>query len=61
MPGHRRGGAAVAAPLPAAEVARILAELHQAGLLHGTVEPGHVVSTVGAAPILVGLGRGGAV
>ena len=59
---------AVAAPLPAievagaaAEVARILAELHQVGLVHGAVEPGHVVLDGGGGVILVGLGYGGTV
>lgn len=57
---------AVAAPLPvlevagvAAEVARLLAGLHEAGLVHGAVEPGHVVLDGAGGLILVGLGDGG--
>jgi len=57
---------AVAAPLPlfevagvAAEVARILACLHEAGLVHGAVEPSHVVLDGAGGVILVGLGDGG--
>ena len=43
----------------AAEVARLLAGLHEAGLVHGAVEPGHVVLDGAGGAILVGLGRGG--
>ncbi len=57
---------AVAAPLPvlevagvAAEVAKVLAGLHEAGLVHGAVEPGHVVLDGAGGLILVGLGDGG--
>ncbi|MEO5679231.1 MAG: hypothetical protein ABIS47_06145, partial [Acidimicrobiales bacterium] len=57
---------AVAAPLPvgevagvAAEVASLLAGLHEAGLVHGAVEPGHVVLDGEGGAILVGLGDGG--
>jgi hypothetical protein len=57
---------AVAGPLPvlevagvAAEVARLLAGLHDAGLVHGAVEPGHVVLDGARGAILVGLGHGG--
>jgi len=57
---------AVAAPLPilevagvAAEVARLLAGLHEAGLVHGAVEPSHVVLDGDGGVILVGLGAGG--
>lgn len=57
---------AVADPLPvvevagvAAEVARLLAGIHEAGLVHGAVEPGHVVLDGAGGAILVGLGRGG--
>lgn len=57
---------AAADPLPvaevagvAAEVARLLAELHAAGLVHGAVEPGHVVLDGAGGAVLVGLGRGG--
>lgn len=57
---------AVAGPLPvlevagiAAEVARLLAGLHDAGLVHGAVEPGHVVLDGPRGAILVGLGHGG--
>jgi len=57
---------AVAPPLPvlevagvAAEVARLLAGLHEAGLVHGAVEPGHVVLDGTGGAILVSLGRGG--
>ena len=57
---------AVAGPLPvlevagvAAEVARLLAGLHDAGLVHGAVEPGHVVLNGAGGAILVGLGHGG--
>ena len=57
---------AVAGPLPvlevagvAAEVARLLAGLHDAGLVHGAVEPAHVVLDGERGAILVGLGHGG--
>jgi len=57
---------AVAGPFPvlevagvAAEVARLLAGLHDAGLVHGAVEPGHVVLNGAGGAILVGLGHGG--
>jgi hypothetical protein len=57
---------AVAAPLPvlevagvAAEVARLLAGLHEAGLVHGAVGPSHVVLDGAGGAILVGLGDGG--
>jgi len=57
---------AAADPLPlvevagvAAEVARLLAGLHKAGLVHGAVEPGHVVLDGNGGALLVGFGRGG--
>ena len=57
---------AVAAPLPVAEVAgvvaevaRLLAGLHEAGLVHGSLGPSHVVLDGGGGAILVGLGEGG--
>ena len=57
---------AVVEPLPlveiagvAAAVAHLLAGLHEAGLVHGAVEPGHVVLDGAGGTILVGLGRGG--
>ena len=43
----------------AALVAQLLAGLHEAGLVHGGVEPGHVVLDGAGGAILVGLGRGG--
>ena len=43
----------------AAEVARLLAGMHDAGLVHGAVEPGHVVLDGTGGVILVGLGSGG--
>ena len=43
----------------AREVAHLLAGLHEAGLVHGAVEPGHVVLDGAGGVILVGLGRGG--
>jgi len=43
----------------AAEVARHLGGLHDAGLVHGAVEPGHVVLDGAGGVILVGLGSGG--
>lgn len=59
---------AVAAPLPVlevagvvGEVARLLAGLHEVGLVHGSVGPGHVVLDGAGGAILVGLGDGGPV
>lgn len=59
---------AVAAPLPVlevagvvAEVARLLAGLHEVGLVHGSVGPSHVVLDGAGSAILVGLGDGGPV
>ncbi len=57
---------AVAAPLPVCEVAgvavavaNLLAGLHEAGLVHGAVGPGHVVLDGAGGLIMVGLGEGG--
>lgn len=59
---------AVAAPLPVlevagvvAEAARLLAGLHEVGLVHGSVGPSHVVLDGAGGAILVGLGDGGPV
>lgn len=54
------------APLPAAEVAGLaaavaatLADLHDLGVVHGGIDPSHVLLTATGRPVLCSLGRGG--